>query len=253
VETRFDEPFTSSASYNITTAAMGKSGNFAIVTEGDNYLSEVTVYNDSYKNIFKWDTASGRILSAALSPDGKKFAAIVVGVRDGSMFSDIYIYNLDSKTPVAVKKYDGQLLYSISFKDNKRIAAVGDEEAVFLYASGTQKSIYSYSDNELECSSNNDGPVVLVFKKSETKSGVVSLGSEGKLLGSASIAASDVTIVNNSGGRTIVVSNRQIWHAADDCSGASTIPVSGDVLTASVINDYAYVFGTQSVDRYKLS
>ena len=252
VETRFSEPFKATALFNITTAAMGDSGNFAIVTQSDNYLSELTVYDNSYKNIFKWDASQGRILSVALSPDGKKLAAVVIGARSGSMFSDIYIFNLNSETPVAIKKYNGEFLYSIRFKDNKRIAAVGDTEAVFLYASGVQKSVYSYTSNELKCTSNGDGPVVLVFAKSGTKSSIVSLGSEGKLLGTTDIVAVTVTGVSNGDGKTVIASNGQIWHMADDCSGAAEISVSGDILSALSMNNYAYIFGTQSVGRYSI-
>jgi hypothetical protein len=253
VETRFSEPFAATAQNTITTAAMGDSGNFAIVTEADNYLSELTVYDNSYKSIFKWDASQGRILTAALSPDGKKLAAVAVGARNGSMFSDIYIFNLNSETPVAVKKYNGELLYSIRFKDNSRIAAVGEQKSVFLFASGKQASVYSYSDRELECSSNGDGPVVLVFKNGGTKSSVVSLDGEGKLLGKADISVSSATYVNNGDGKTVVVSNGQIWYAADNCSGASKISVSGDVLSAISMKNHAYIFGSQSVGRLNLS
>jgi hypothetical protein len=252
VEARFSEPFVSTVSYDITTAAMGDGGNFAIVTEADNYLSELTVYDNSYKNVFKWDSSQGRILAATLSPDGKMLAAVVIGAREGSMFSDIYIFNLNSRTPVAIKKYNGELLYSIRFKDNKRIAAVGDEEAVFLYASGEQKSVYSYASKELECSSNGDGPVVLAFKKSSAQSTIMSLDGEGKLIGTADIAAADITIISNSDGKTVIVSNGKIWYAADNCSGAARIPESGDVLSALSLKNHAYVFGTQSAGRYEL-
>lgn len=253
IETRIGELFSSTASYDITTAAMGENGNFAIVTQADNYLSELKVYNASYKNIFKWDSSQGRILSAALSPDGKKLAAILIGVRNGSMFSDIYIFNLNSEMPVAVKKYDGELLYSIKFKDNKRIAVVGDNETVFLNASGNQKSIYTYNNKELQCSSNGDGPIVLVFSKNASQSTVVTLGNDGKVLGSADIPMSDVSIVSNSAGKTVVVADGKIWHASNNCSNDAVISMSEDVQYAFSSNSYAYVFGSQSIGRYKLN
>lgn len=253
IETRFGEPFSSTASYNITTATIGRSGNFAIVTEAENYLSELKVYNKSYKNIFKWDSTQGRILSAALSPDGKKLAAILVGVRSGGMFSDIYIFNLNSETPAAVKKYDGQLLYSISFKDNKRIAAVGDEQTVFLTASGEEKSVYGYKDKELQCSSNGDGPVILVFNKNAKQSTVVSLDGGGKLLGSGDIPMSNVSIVSNAAGKTVAVAEGKIWYASDNCSNPKLISTSEDVRCAFSSNGCVYVFGSQSVGQYKLN
>lgn len=252
VETRMHEAYEATAAYDITTAAMGTSGNFAVVTEADDYLSELIVYNNLYNNVFKWDTSQGRVLAAALSPDGKKIAAVVIGARNGSIFSDVYIFNLNSKTPVAVKKYDGILLYSIRFKDNKRIAAVGDSEAVFLDTSGKERSVYSYGDKELECSSNGDGPTVLVFNNGLSSSNVVSLGSDGKVIGTTDIEASGVTIVSNSDGKSIIVANGKIFAINDDCTKKSKIAVSGEMLSAITMKNRVFVFGTQSVGRYDL-
>lgn len=253
VETRFGEPFGASASDTITTAAMGDGGNFAVVTESEDYLSELTVYDNDYKNVFRWDASQGRILTAALSPDEKMLAAVVVGARNGDFYSDIYIFNLNSKNPVAIDRYDGELLYSIKFKDNKRIAAVGDGEAVFLYSNGKQVSDYSYGDNELEGSANGDGPVVLAFKNGGDDSKVVSLDGEGKQLGTATVKAGDVSIVANGDGKTVLVSGTKLWHLNDNCSGAASVDVSGNVLSAFVAKDYAYIFGSQSIGKYRLS
>jgi tricorn protease-like protein len=253
VETRYSEPYSSSTLYDITTAAMGQNGDFAIVTDSENYLSELNVYDDSYKNIFKWQSSQGRILSAAISPDGKKLAAVVIGARNGSMFSDIYIFNLDSQTPVAVKKYDNALLYSLAFKDNDRIAAVGDSKAVFLFASGDQASVYSYGGSDLDCSFNGDGPCVLVFKKSGTKSTIVSLDGEGKLLGKTDINVSQITAVSNGNGKTVVVSNNKIIYTEDNCSNPTQISASMDVLAAISMKNHAYIFGTQSIGSYNLN
>lgn len=253
VEARYSEPFSTNASYNITTAAMGSNGYFAIVTEAENYLSELTVYDNSYKNIFKWDSSKGHILTASISPDGSKLAAVVIGARNGNMFSDIYIFNLSSSKPSSITKYDGELFYSINFKDNNHIAAVGDDEAVFLYSSGKQISKYGYGGRELKCSSNLNGPVVLVFNKSGTESSVVSLDNGGNLLGNTDVAASEVSIISNGDGKTVIVSNGQILYTSDNCKDSGKISVSGAVMSVISMKNYAYVFGTQSIGRYKLN
>ncbi len=251
VETRFSEPYTASATNAITTAAAGESGNFAIVTESQDYLSELTVYNTSYKNVFEWDASQSRVLSAALSPDGSKLAAIAVGARDGSIFSDIYIFNLNSQNPVAVKKYDGELLYSISFKDNNEIAAVGQDETAFLDSSGKQTSLYTYDDKQLICSANADGPVVLVFGGVNNLSSVISLDGGGNLQGKADINA-DVKTVCTGGGNIVFSSHGLIWHGSNNCADISKISESGDVLASLSTKNYAYIFSMQSVQRLNL-
>lgn len=251
VETRLGEPFSSTASNIITTAAASASGNFAIVTESQDYLSELTIYDSTYKNIFKWDCAQGRILSAAISPDGHKLAAVVVGARAGVFYSDIYIFNIKDKDPVAVKKYDGKTIFSIRFKDNLRIAAIGQDMAVFLNSSGYQYSEYSYKDKTLDCSTNADGPVALVFSGVNGKATVVSLDGEGKLLGQSSVDG-EIKSVSVGGGHIVLVSHGDILYSDEKCKQLSKINVSGEILAVLPINNYAYIFGTQSVARYNL-
>jgi hypothetical protein len=251
VETRLAEPYSATAADTITTAAASDSGDFAIVTESQDYLSELTVYDTSYKDIFKWDASQGRILSAAISPDGSKLAAIAVGARNGNIFSDIYIFDLNSQKPVSVKEYDGEMLFSINFKDNNQITAEGEDKTVFLNSSGSQTSTYTYTDKQLVCSSNADGPAVLVFGGVGTNTSVVSLDGSGKVLGQATVKA-EVTTASTSGGNIVLGSRGGIWCAYDNCTGISNISVSGDVLTTLFNKGYVYIFGTQSVERYNL-
>lgn len=251
VETRLGEPFSETASDTITTAAAGDSGNFAIVTESQDYLSELSLYDSSYKNVFKWQCAQGRILSAAISPDGHKLAAVVVGARSGVFYSDIYIFNTNNKNPVAVKKYDGETIFSIRYKDNTRITAVGEDKTVFLSSSGSEYSTYAYNDKTLDCCTNTDGPTVLVFSGVNGKSAVVSLDGEGKLLGQSSVDG-EVKSASVGGGHAVLVTHGNILYSNENCSQFSKINVSGEILEALPINNYAYIFGTQSVARYDI-
>lgn len=249
VETRFGEPFTQTAAYPITSAAMGSKGNFAVITQAENYLSELTVYSSAYKAVFKWSSTKGRILSASLSPDGKKLAAIVTGARNGAIFSDIYIFGLDSEKPLAVKQYTGDFLFSIRFKDNKRIAAVGDQKSVFLYASGEQKSEYDYGGKELLVSANSDGPTVLAFRADSENTNLVSLDGEGKTLGSAKISAS-LTSVSVNSDYIVAMTDTKIYTLKSNLKEIkeTSVPVGG--LSAMVIKKHIFLVGTQSVARY---
>lgn len=251
VETRFGEPMSSAAAYDITSAAMGDKGNFAVITQADNYLSELTVYNNSNKPVFKWDSTKGRILTASLSPDGGKLAAVVTGARKGEIFSDIYIFSLSSEKPLAIKQYDNTLLYSIRFKDSKRIAAVGDQKSVFLYVSGEQKSEYDYGSNELLNCCNLDGPLILAFKNGADSSTVISLDGEGKVLGK-SVTSGSVKYVSFGGDFVSALSDSKVFISKEDLKQQTAVSVPVGVQTVLNIKKYLFVIGTQSVSRYDL-
>jgi len=249
IETRFGEPFSKTAAYPITSATMGSKGNFAVITQAENYLSELTVYSSSYKAVFRWNSTKGRILAAALSPDGKKLAAIVTGARNGTIFSDIYIFGLDSEKPLAVKQYTGDFLYSIRFKDNKRIAAVGDQKSVFLYTSGEQKSEYDYGGKELIASVNLDGPTVLAFRADSEKTNIVSLDGEGKTLGSAKINGA-LTSVSVNSNYIVALTDGKIFTSKSNLKEISETSVPVGALSAMAIKKHIFLVGIQSVERY---
>jgi hypothetical protein len=174
-----------------------------------------------------------------------------VGSRGGNIFSDIYIYKLNSQNPVAVKQYDGEMLFSISFKDNSEIAAEGEDETVFLDSSGKQTSTYAYANKQLICSSNSEGPVVLVFGGVGANSSVVSLDGGGKILGQANVNE-NITTADTGDGNIVLGSRNSLWCSYDNCTGISKISLSGDLLAALCDKNFAYIFGAQSVERYNL-
>lgn len=253
VETRYAEEFSSTADYNITSASMADNGNFAVVTQADNFLSEVKIYDNSYKVIFKWDSIKGRILTTALSPDGKTLAAVLLSVRNGNICSDVYFYSVSSKDPIASKNYDDCLLYSISFKGGDKIAAVGDNKTVFVGTDGKELLSYGYGDKELSGSTNTSGPVVLTFKKGTTQTELVSIDGNGKRLGSALINAADVEDMSNKDGKTILISHDKLFSFNDDCSGTAITTVQSDIKSAYTSGGFAYIFRSQSVSLQDLS
>lgn len=251
VETRFSEPLSQTMDYAITSAAMGGNGSFAIITEAENYLSELTAYSNSNKAVFKWDSSQGRILCADISPDGKMLAAVVTGARKGSVFSDIYIFNLSKKDPVAVKKYDDTFFYSVKFKDNKRLAAVGTQKAVFLYTSGKEKSVYSFGENEALCTSNSSGPVVIAFKKTAGSTDLVSLDGEGKKLGETKISG-EVNKICQGGGRIVALQNSKVTAFDSNLKIISKISIPFGPKAVIATGKYIFAVGTQSVGRYDI-
>jgi hypothetical protein len=246
VESRSAEEFSGNADYNITSASMASNGSFAVVTEADSYLSEVKIYSNSNTKIFKWDCVGGRIIATALS--GNNFAAVVVGVRDGNMFSDIYIYDISSNKPKVIKKYDDTLLYSINFSDSSHICAVGDKKAVFLGIGGNENAVFDYSDKELSGTSNVSDSPTFAFKKGTSQTELCTFDVSGKQKGSKIFSAASIKSLYNGSEKTVLLSGDELWYFNNDCSNASHIALSGDTKSVLSLNKCAYIFKTQSVE-----
>ncbi|HEX3025831.1 MAG TPA: DUF5711 family protein [Clostridia bacterium] len=254
VETRYSEVYSGQTDYPIITAAVSKSGYFALVTESDNYLSEILVYNQNGVNVFKYYSAEGRVLSVALSPDGSRIAAVTVGAKNGDIQSTVKIYKTSGRNEISSKSYDGLLLFSIGFKGNDRITAIGDTASIFLHNDGSSISRYDYQDKTLKCYSNTPWTTALVFSKYGvgSDSTVTSFGANGDVAGQTDIH-SDVKSVYAGNKMVVALTQRGIWHSDTSLKNSATTNVSGDMIhTISIQND-VYIFGLQAVYQYKES
>lgn len=252
VESRFKEELSSETKENITSASIGSNAYFSIVTESENYLSEVLVFNNSCKQIFKWDSIQGRIVSTAISPDGKTLAAALIGVRSGNIYTDIYFYDMTSDKPKAVKKYDNTLIHSLNFTDGGHVSAVGDQAIYFVDTKGSQINTYDYSDRELAAFENAGDTPVLVFKKGTSQSTVVSFEKDGKKKGETTGNFSNVKSVDYGSSKIMVLSDETVWCFDTNCQNNTKLKTTQDSKLVIANNNSAYIFKTQSIDKITL-
>jgi hypothetical protein len=253
VVTRLGERHSGTAASPITGVAVCDSA-YAVMTESTNYLSELTVYDNSDSVIFKLSSATGRILTASLSTDGKRIAVVETGAKDGKFNSKVSIYRTNQQKPVAVSDFPGTLIYSVSFKSSGTIAAVGDVQTVYLSAGGGKISTFSYQDRTLKCYSNNASATVLVFSKYGvgSDSNVVSLGKTGEKLTSLDVSY-NISSVHADSYNIVGLAQKNIWHSSIRGSGAGVLPYSGGVMSLISIGNDAYAFGLQSIYQYKIN
>ncbi len=108
----------------IISAALSRSGAYAVATTSKDYASKVTVCSKKSKMLFEWNSSVEIVSDVALSPNGKKFAVAAFTGNNGQYISKIYIFGFDSATPLATIEYKGKLIYSLNSESNSGIFAV---------------------------------------------------------------------------------------------------------------------------------
>jgi WD40 repeat protein len=254
IETRFDEPYTGTMDQQIISAGICSSGRVCIVTGSSNYLGELTVLNADYEKIFKWYSSKGHILTAALSPDGKRLAAVVLSAQSGVYHSVVYVFDLGKKDPIAAVNYDSTMLFSLSWEQSDSIVAVGDTQAVFLTGSGAKRAAYSYGDNELRAYACCGGTTALAFRQysSGASSQIVSLSQSGAVLGKTQIKYDSFSLCAGQSGIAALTQDG-IWHCDAKCANAGFVKMQGDKLSAVIFKGNLYVFTRQTMSKYKLA
>ena len=138
-----------SAAGNILGGAVSSGGHYALLTECDGYLGQLTVYNDQNERQFEYKFSSCYPSAAALNSDATQ--ALVGGLfaRDGGLVSCLYLLDLNSSESVEpAAEYEENMLLDAFWYEDGTAAAVGDRLTALVDASG-RVTEYQYEGRQL--------------------------------------------------------------------------------------------------------
>lgn len=153
---------------SIITAAIGKKGNLAFGTWTDDGTSKFTVLNKKLGTEFYYVFGSDRVLSVALSDNGKYGACAVFGAENATYYTTVHIFDFDEEDPVQTVRFSGETVVSMDFLRNKTLNIVTDQKRrVISVDDKTEEYVVDYSSHELStCDFDKDsGRSVLCYSK----------------------------------------------------------------------------------------
>ena len=164
----------------IITADICDRGFVAVATKSTDYTAQVTVYDKSFKNIFRWSSPDGYVSCIKLSDNGKYVAVCTVTGKNGDYCSNINVFNCSSGERVLSKQILGSMFLSAS-SNNKFITFAGTDSVVSMRWDGTDQLSYEYYNLDL-VNMDNKGCTVAVYHPDgdERKFTVSILGKDGK-------------------------------------------------------------------------
>ena len=117
----------------IITCGIGKKGNIALATLSNTATSKLTVLDNQYKDkVFVWNCAHDSIIAVDLSPNGKMAAAVVIGSRNGEIYSKLCVFDFRYKEPIAEFEYPRTAMIDVRFVTNDNIVVVGDHKTALI-------------------------------------------------------------------------------------------------------------------------
>ncbi len=148
IDTNSKEIFKNNFSQNIQTADISKSGIYAVVTNSNSYLSEMTVYLDDNSEKFKYYFSECYIVDISLNDSGNLLTAVGLSTQDGEFKHTVYVFDFNDKTPLIKLEYIG-LIYKCEFLSNDKIVAIGEDNLKFINVKKGDVVDYSYNNKEL--------------------------------------------------------------------------------------------------------
>ncbi len=143
-------------------------GSYAFLTGADGYLSKLTAFNSSDKQIFSYSFSDYYATAFDMNNSGTMAAVTTVTSNNGSFKTKIYILDLSKEEPASIIEEDGTLAYACEFMDNGSVAAVCDDRALMIKSNYTDIDRFSY-----------DGLSLTAFAFDEAYGGALSLSPSG--------------------------------------------------------------------------
>lgn len=237
---------------SILAGAVAANGVFALVTQADGYLGELTAY-----------TAAGGVQShywfsdyypsaVALNADGTKAVVVGYSAQDGGLVSAVYLIDLNSgETAQPADVYPGNLLIDVYWGDSNTAVAVGDQAAECIDTSSGQSKEYSYGGSTLQayCSVGGNTALGLSAYQSASSSDFVVLDSSAKETFKQSLN-SEIRSVSLLGGTAAVLGDRQVtFYALKSASAQAVQRDAGTDACAVALSSEksAYILGVSEI------
>ena len=139
-----------SAGGNIVAGSLSRQGGYALLTEADGYLGELTTYTEDGREQFHYWFSDYYPTAVALNADATKAAVTAVTAKDGAVASAVYLLDLNSsKTQQPLAVYDGNLLFDIAWDGDSAVTAFGDQAVELIDADSRSKAEYSYGGMQI--------------------------------------------------------------------------------------------------------
>lgn len=148
IESSYDTVYEDELENKIVTGDICNNGTYAIVTESQSELCEVTVYNKNNSAIYRFNSVSGYITDVSLSDDGKRLCVVSIGAENAKLVSSVSVYKTSSVDAVFTNKYSDETVYKCNYNGNN-INLITEKRMLCLNGKGEQKE-FLFGDLKLQ-------------------------------------------------------------------------------------------------------
>ena len=134
--------------YIIMAADVAENGKYALVTEMKGYPSHMEVFQEDGSVQYRYSFSNCYVADVSLSSDGNRAAVIGVTATEGELVSELYFFDFNDETPLAIVQYPGTMLLDVEFCSDGRALAIGDNLVTSVSNDG-EKIDYPYGDLRL--------------------------------------------------------------------------------------------------------
>ncbi len=187
----------------IISAAVSDAGYLAVTTKCTGYRGLVTVYDPMLEVIYEWYSSSAWVISAMVSPDGRKLAVLSYTASG----SEVRFFDLDSDEQKGAFSVSDTVLLDLHWFSSSQLCAFSTSEVLFFNSKGDWQNTYSFAGQYLTgYTFSGDGYAAFALSpyRAGTTATLVSLDPTGAVLGTAEVD-SGIVCLNASGSEILLL------------------------------------------------
>lgn len=180
-----EQVFTFKTDGAILDADISSGDTMCIAASEEGYKTVLRVYDRSRKETYRWFSSSRFFSVCAVSPDGRRMAAVSLGQADGVFESTLCWYRTDEENVQQMLSLGDTLVYDLRFLDRDTLLIVTESGVRIVSADGRTRGEYDFAQRYYRGCAYGDGftLVALDLFQAGNRSVIVTLDDSGKLLG----------------------------------------------------------------------
>lgn len=131
---------------SIITGAISRSGRFALVTNYDTAFSYVLVLDKGGHVLHRWKSTNCQITSIDISPSGSYIVMSGITTDSGEATGLVIVQKVGGDSNLREYKWKGSLIFSVSFTDSHRVAAIGDNLLAYININNDKPNVFNYDN-----------------------------------------------------------------------------------------------------------
>ncbi|MGN0620471.1 MAG: DUF5711 family protein [Porcipelethomonas sp.] len=247
IESRSKTVYTKKIDNSIIFARLSESGMAAVVTNSDNYLCRITVFDETGNEIYSRDCVE-RVTDLDFSSDGKGCVIATCEAVNGVICSKITSVSFDSKTDNWVSEYIDTFCLKV-FYGEKNVFVIGDTKCAYYDSKGQMAYTYEYPSNITDWDFSEDKAVMLFENKSKRHSYITSIDGEKMKPSVIEFPENSVRCVRIIDDKICVLNKDGITRYNFTGGGEKNISPEGSYDKFIFIDDYIFLLGYDRIDR----
>ncbi len=242
--------YSGSTKNKIFSADVSSNGVYALLTHGNDYLANLTVYRNDNLEKYTYSFADYYVSKISLNKNGSRAVLSGVSAKNGGLISVIYVLDFSQDNYLEKYEFDDSYIYDVKFLNNGNAVAVGETAAHYINIDNNKKTDFSY-DSRILTSYSLSSSYGMLLSLSNTPDGrecdAVMINADGKKTAEIKTEQQILSLDCRNNKIAVLFPNTTIVYD-NDGKKLSTVKTSSDARKIKFVSDNSlYVLGKSRI------